>query len=332
LQTQISQLQENNLKLAQDNAEKSKALSSNRSELTQFKQFGFGLGAILLLLSGHLALDWWRRRKAHLTVLDRIMQEKQDDVMNDEDLFEIDEPRQKISSAAENSTPEIEDFGIAEEPEDPFVVEDDPNMTVLDHADLFLSHGRTELAIQLLQNHLLEHPKQSVTIWLFLLDLLAKNNLQALYEQTAMDCKDHFNINIPNIDTKPAATAHTLEAYPHLSAGLQAVWGTPAAITFLDDLIYNNRLEPRVGFDKQLIEELLALRLVAQERANLAEVIMLDEKKLVLKERKEALLSAKKAEKLQQLDEIAKASEEARQADLAKEQETNFEFGLIEWK
>ncbi len=333
LQTQISQLQQSNLKLTQDNAQKNKALTLNQTELTQFKQFGFGLGALLLLLSGHLGWGWWQRRRTHLSVLDRILQDQQDEIPLDEALFENETSRQQIDNAVENSTSEAENFGVSVIDADPILVEEaDPSMSVLDHADVFLSHGRTELAIQLLQSHLLEHPKQSVTIWLFLLDLLAKQNLHALYEQTALDCKDHFNVNIPGFDTKPTATAHTLEAYPNLSAGLQTVWGTPAALTYLDDLIYNNRLEPRVGFDKQLIEELLALKSVAQERANSAEVIQLDEKKLALKGRKEAQLAAKKAEKLQQIEEIAKASEAAQQAELAKEQETKFDFGLIEWK
>jgi len=44
------------------------------------------------------------------------------------------------------------------------LLEDEEELAVLDHADVFLSHGRSMLAIQLLQNHLLDHPKQSVTI------------------------------------------------------------------------------------------------------------------------------------------------------------------------
>jgi hypothetical protein len=332
LTTQISQLQQNNLRLAEENAAKTKALAHNQNQLSQFRQFGIGLGALLLLLSGQLALGWWRRRKAHLAVLDRITLQKQEEISSDDDLFASEEPRQPIDIADENSAFKPDDFGLDPENTDPFVVEEsDQEMSVLEHADVFLSHGRAELAIQMLQSHLLEHPKQSVTLWLFLLDLLAKQNLHALYEQTAQECKDHFNVNIPGFDAKPAATAHSLEAYPHLSSGLQAVWGTPAAITFLDDLIYNNRLEPRAGFDKQLIEELLALKSVAQERASLAEVIQLEEKKMALKERKEAQLAAKKAEKLQQLEETINASEVAKQAEQAKEKETKFDFGLIEW-
>ena len=332
LTTQISQLQQNNLKLAEESAAKTKALAHNQTQLTQFKQFGIGLGALLLLLSGRLALDWWRRRKAHLAVLDRMTTHQQEETSLDDDLFATEASRQPIDIADENSASDAADFNLDLKNSDPFVVEEsDQEMSVLEHADVFLSHGRTELAIQMLQSHLLEYPKQSVTIWLFLLDLLAKQNLHALYEQAALECKDHFNINIPGFDAKPTAAAHSLEAYPHLSAGLQAVWGTPAAITFLDDLIYNNRLEPRGGFDKQLIEELLALKSIAQERASLAEVIQLDKKKIAMKERKEAQLAAKKAEKLQQLEETINASEAKQQAEQAKGQETKFEFGLIEW-
>lgn len=94
----------------------------------------------------------------------------------------------------------------------------------MDHADVFLSHGRTSLAIQLLQNHLQDYPKQSVTIWLFLLDLLAKENLQAVYEQTTLECKEHFNIRIAAFSNDEASPKQNLEDFPRLTAGLEQAW------------------------------------------------------------------------------------------------------------
>ncbi len=102
---------------------------------------------------------------------------------------------------------------------------------------------------------------------------------------------------------------------------------SPACIVYLDDLIYNNRLEPRAGLDKNLIEELILLKTIAQENLNSAEVIQLDEKKLALKEQKEALIAAKRAEKLAQMNEAVTAEQTK-----AKAGEKLYEFGLVEWK
>ena len=115
--------------------------------------------------------------------------------------------------------------------------------------------------------------------------------------------------------------------------GLQQVWGTPASIVFLDDLIYNNRLEPRAGLEKSLIEELILLKNIAQETLGSAEVIQLDEKKLALKEQKEALIIAHRTEKLNQLAEVERL-EIAKAEALAKadEVETKFEFKIADWK
>jgi hypothetical protein len=187
------------------------------------------------------------------------------------------------------------------------------------------------LAIQLLQNHLIDFPKQSVTIWMFLLDLIAKENLPALYEQTALECKEYFNIKIADYTQPEADNGESLESFPRITAGLQQVWGTPAALAYLDDLIYNSRLEVRVGFHKNVIEELLMLKSVAQEELKSAQVISLDEKKIEMLELKEAQLAAKKEEKIKKMEELAL---EETTPKLAQTEETpfeKFEFNLVEY-
>ena len=118
-----------------------------------------------------------------------------------------------------------------------------------------------------------------------------------------------------------------------MHTALQEIWGTPAAIVFLDDLIYNSRLESRVGFEKNLIEELLLLKNIANETINTAEVIQIDEKKLMMKERKEAQIAAKKAEKLTQMNELVFADQTKSIADInVNGPEELFEFNLVEYK
>ena len=128
--------------------------------------------------------------------------------------------------------------------------------------------------------------------------------MHGVYEQTALECKEHFNIRITAFSNDEASPKQHFEDFPRLYTGLQDVWGTPAALVYLDDLIYNSRLETRVGFEKSVLEELLLLKSIAQDLVSTATVIHLDEKKLALKELKDAQIAANKAEKLLLMDEL----------------------------
>jgi len=338
LEKQLTQLQHENLKLKSENKLKTLQLAETESLKNKVSSLIPTMGGGLLLLSGYFSVSWWRRRQlkqqAESTevIWTNLNSDSLDtdtiDMMEDEDLFANAEPHKNINDEAEKSASMQESFESTLNVENPFLVEDaHQGITVLDHADVFLSHGRTALAIQLLQNHLLDYPKQSVTIWLFLLDLLAKENLKTVYDQTALDCKEHFNIKISEFAKGDIRASHNLESFPHLAEGLQQVWNTPACIVYLDDLIYNNRLEPRAGLDKNLIEELILLKTIAQENLNSAEVIQLDEKKLALKVQKEALIATKRAEKLEEMNNAVIAEQNKAKAD-----EKLYEFSLVEWK
>lgn len=300
-----------------------------------------GLG---LLIGGYFAADYWRRRRQSQqlnsaedvwNVLDansnNLVYYKDSDF--EDSLFE-DKPESTSGAAVTKSAEqEFADFEATQTLAAPIEVEEDIfEHNILDHADVFLSHGRTSLAIQLLQNHLLDFPKQSVTIWLFLLDLLAKENLQAMYEQTTLECKEHFNIRIAAFTNDEASLKQNLEDFPRLMAGLEQAWGTPAALVYLDDLIYNSRLENRVGFDKNVLEELILLRGIAQSNVNKADVIQLDEKKMAIKELKEAKLAASKVDKMQKLEEFTLAEAAKVAVPDVEENVELFEFNLIEYK
>lgn len=332
LQKQINTLQKRNTTLEAEKKLKAQQVEQDKTSSNNWQWLNYLAGAGLLA-GGYFAADWWRRRRQmqqlELAEASWINVEHEElepivfaeNANTNDDFFE-----NKMAATSSMNAEESSEKMIT------VIEEYNADQNILDHADVFLSHGRTSLAIQLLQNHLIDHPKQSVTIWLFLLDLLAKENMQAAYEQTTLECKEHFNIRIAEFSNDEASEKTTFEDFPRLHTALQEIWGTPAAIVFLDDLIYNSRLESRVGFEKSVIEELLLLKNIANETINTAEVIQIDEKKLMMKERKDAQIAAKKAEKLVQINERVLA-DQSKQAltKVDDKPEEYFEFNLVEY-
>lgn len=348
LKTQIDQLSQTNQTLKTENQMQLQQLEIANSAKNSLDWLGYVLGGALLFSSFNIANKWRVRRQQ------KLFQETQfalsserlsplEELSGSDSFFDFDKD-QAFTKETEDSTQHFDIVDaevevdplfapVAAEKPAPFSVEEfNDEQDILDHADVFLSHGRTSLAIQLLQNHLIDHPKKSVTEWLFLLDLLAKDDMQALYEQTALECKEHFNIRIAAFSNDEGSSKQHLEDFPRLVAGLEQVWGTPAAQVYLDDLIYNARLETRVGFEKAVVEELLLLKSIVQESVNSAEVIQLDDKKLALKAQKEAKLAADKEERIKKVNElIEQKTAESRALAEKENSEATFEFTLAEY-
>jgi hypothetical protein len=347
LTKQINDLALANQTLKTDNQTKTHQLNDAQSTKNSLDWLGYILGGVLVFSSFSI-VNKWRQRRQYAQFADTELawedtnQKNIDDTLGINDSFYDFDKDQAFNRDFEDTIqhydinvlePESTQSGTDESATLFSVDEFNPEHDILDHADVFLSHGRDSLAIQLLQNHLIDYPKQSVTVWLFLLDLLAKDNMQAMYEQTALECKEHYNIRIAAFSNDEASSKQHLEDFPRLHTALQEIWGTPAALVFLDDLIYNSRLESRVGFEKSVIEELLLLKNIAHESTSSAQVIQMDEKKMALKEQKEAKLAVSKAERLQKLDELVLVKSQENQARIEKESnDSTFEFNMVEYK
>jgi len=144
-------------------------------------------------------------------------------------------------------------------------VEKDEDENAIDHADVFIAHGRPVLATQLLQNHLADFPTESPAIWLKLLNLLAKEGTATEYDAAVIQCNQFFNIKMPSFaDAATASDTSTIEDYPHITARLEGVWGSQFAVGFLNDLIYNQQSQPREGFERGTFEELFFLKQIAE--------------------------------------------------------------------
>ncbi|MDP1658199.1 MAG: hypothetical protein Q8L73_02460, partial [Methylotenera sp.] len=150
-------------------------------------------------------------------------------------------------SNKESAAPEKEDHG-----------------SVIDDADVFIEHGRPALAIQLLQNHLIDSPAESPAIWLKLINLLSKEASETEYDEAVLECNKHFNIKAAKHGTTTEKDNSSIEDYPHIITRLEGVWGSPYAVGFISDLINNKRSQPREGLNQGAFEDLFFLKQIAK--------------------------------------------------------------------
>lgn len=141
--------------------------------------------------------------------------------------------------------------------------------TVMQDASRLFTHGRVNQAIEHLQQHLAKHPKCSPWMWLYLLDLLSKEGKQQEFDIVASECRKHFNLNVEHA---PDLKQQGIESFPRVMKALQQAWGTPQVIALIDDLVYNTRLVPRMGFERTVFEDLMLLKEIACQTQNLPAV------------------------------------------------------------
>lgn len=284
LEKQLTGLYSKNANLEKLNKDNVAALSEVKHQNDFLRTLSFCLGGGLLG-SGYFFVDWLRRRKAEKaeTKTQAIWDSTEELSAQDEPVqeFKIDENYVPVASEESFEVTAHEDLTEFHETniyQSPFIVNEAPTLEentsdVIEDADVFISHGRTTLAVQLLQHHLMEAPKKSASTWLFLLDLLAKEGLQKEFDIAANECKKHFNVQLADFSA-PVENANTLESFERITSELQKIWGTEEAVVFLDELIYNTRMEPRMGFGKAVFEELVLLREIAQEEIKASEEII----------------------------------------------------------
>jgi len=140
----------------------------------------------------------------------------------------------------------------------------DEHDSIIDNADVFIEHERPLLAIQLLQNHLNDFPTESPKVWLKLLSLIAKEGSEAEYDATVMEANKYFNIKAPNFADADHEDSSSIEEYANIVARLEGAWGSPFAVKFLNDLIYDQYAQPAEGFSPNNFEELFFLKRIAE--------------------------------------------------------------------
>lgn len=269
LEKQITSLQTRNAQLVLD-AENAKAENAKTDWLLILK---IALGIILALATAELL----RRKLSN-------KQENNSDPWFDAKRFDAEEPASMSNDTklfSSNSKNSLESSGDGASPlsesgysvpssqsssfsnKESITPEKEDHGSVIDDADVFIEHGRPALAIQLLQNHLLDAPAESPAIWLKLINLLSKEASEAEYDEAVLECNKHFNIKAAKYGSTTEKDDSSIEDYPHIITRLEGVWGSPYAVGFINDLINNKRSQPREGLNQGAFEDLFFLRNIA---------------------------------------------------------------------
>lgn len=139
---------------------------------------------------------------------------------------------------------------------------------ILDQAEVYVAHGYSNLAINLLQEHVKIAPTESPVPWMLLLDLLRREGDVAGYAEASAECRRHFNVRFPDL---PGAhdpyDNRGLESYPHVLQMLTLTWNSPDLFDVLRDLIYDQRGGVRTGFEPSAYRDILLLRSIAEEKS-----------------------------------------------------------------
>jgi len=272
LEKQIISLQTQNTQLRSEAAQAKNALAEQQSGWLNY------LWVVVAAILGLAALEWLRR----IIMTRRMIKQEQhwfdaDENANSEQAsFAATTPATADYKASKHNT--FSDSFLDDETDDeeekatpaksgilsPAEHVSDEHDSIIDNADVFIEHERPLLAIQLLQNHLNDFPAESPKIWLKLLSLMAKEGTEAEYEATVMEANKHFNIKAPNFAEANLEDNSSIEEYANIVARLEGVWGSPFAVKFLNDLIYDHYAQPAEGFSPNNYEELFFLKRIAE--------------------------------------------------------------------
>lgn len=160
------------------------------------------------------------------------------------------------AAAAAPSAPQPAPAAAAEQPP-PL----DQSDQALELADIMLSMGLGQGAMQTLTEQIRSEPKHALRHWLKLLDIYRKNGQQQEFERSAEELRQHFNVHPEDWQAAPGVK-RSLEDFPHIARRLTELWGKPDCLVYMRNLLDDNRGGSRSGFPQAVAEELLLLNAV----------------------------------------------------------------------
>lgn len=141
--------------------------------------------------------------------------------------------------------------------------------SIVEEAKVFVALGRTEYAIEVLEDYIATHPRSSAHPWLYLMDIHRSMQNRAAFEAAAKRFHQAMNVVIPqweNVSQVAMVVAHSLEEFPHIMSRLVEGWAKRDAQDFLNHLLQDNRGGERQGFSMEVLQEILLLLAVIDLR------------------------------------------------------------------
>lgn len=294
LQTDFKQLQRKSDVLYASNEAQASILTTLKQQLTQLQNENHLLRTLILtlalglIITGYFFADWLRRNAA-VPKITKVHEKTKEDsshtqpghhhlphgntlnqtatiMTGNHQEPHTQSPYQPASVRLQPVPPHANDDTVSSTDTPQKVSSQQSTNAVMQDASRLFTHGRINQAIEHLQQHLARHPKCSPWMWLYLLDLLSKEGKQQEFDIVAADCRKHFNLSV---ERNPDFKQQGIESYPRLMKALQQTWGSPQVISLIDDLVYNTRLVPRMGFERSVFEELMLLKEIACQTQNL---------------------------------------------------------------
>lgn len=140
---------------------------------------------------------------------------------------------------------------------------------VMELAEIMLSFGRLEGAVQTLQEYIEANPKEALQPWMKLLEIYRTGGMHAEFDDLAGKLNRNFNVEVQRwnneaplpapADENQLAKALCLEELPHIIEQLVAKWGRPECLDYLHRLLRDNRGGQRSGFALPVVQEILLL-------------------------------------------------------------------------
>lgn len=136
----------------------------------------------------------------------------------------------------------------------------------LELAEIMMSLGLDQGAAETLVEYTEANPRQALHHWLKLLDIYRKSGHMEDFKETAEKLRHNFNIQAEDWARGNEAETPTLESFARLSEHIQNAWTRPQeCISYLRNLLEDNRDGERAGFPRPVAEEILLLIEILQE-------------------------------------------------------------------
>jgi len=142
----------------------------------------------------------------------------------------------------------------------------------LELAGIMLSLGLEQGAAQTLVEYIDANPRQALHHSLKLLQIYRDSGHRKDFKETAEKLRQNFNIQAEDWMRESTAEAPTLEGFSRLSQHIQEIWSRPTeCISYLQNLLEDNREGARAGFPWPVAEEILLLIDILKETSGAAQ-------------------------------------------------------------